>query len=146
MLFLIGTPIIKEMKTLRSLLFVLMVCSCAVYSASAQTSTTDTNRLSHPPSTYAGRLPGFVSHGKDDGRQLIMHCDGRVKIKRVDQPEIVLDGKTISYRKLQKVNVNNIQTVSILKDSASVAKYNRKGRRNGVLIVTTRKSAVKPTS
>jgi len=134
------------MKILRSLLFILMVCSCAVYAASAQTSTADTNKLSPPPSTYAGRLPGFVSHGKDDGKQLIMHCDGRDKIKSADQPVIIVDGRKISYRKLQKINVNNIKTIAILKDTAAVSKYGKKARRNGVLVVTTSKTAAKSTS
>jgi TonB-dependent SusC/RagA subfamily outer membrane receptor len=134
------------LKHVKSLLFILAVTCCLVYSASAQTSGSDTTKRSHQTDTsnvLRNKLPGFFPQSKSgiakkDASDFSMYC-GPYKPDKSNQPLIIVDGKKMSYKKLQKINVNNIKTITILKDSASISKYGRKAR-NGVLIVTTNKN------
>jgi len=92
--------------------------------------------------TLAGRLPGFFSTqssgqpGKDASDFFIrgvssLNPDG-------NQPLIIVDDIQYSYDQLQQINVNEIESISILKDASTTAIYGIKGA-NGVLVVTTRR-------
>ncbi|MDL2257120.1 SusC/RagA family TonB-linked outer membrane protein, partial [Bacteroidales bacterium OttesenSCG-928-I14] len=90
----------------------------------------------------AGKLPGFFSQqrsgqpGKDASDFFIrgvssLNNDG-------NQPLIIVDDVQYSYDQLQQINVNEIESISILKDASTTAIYGIKGA-NGVLVVRTRR-------
>ena len=55
------------------------------------------------------------------------------------QPLILADGKEISMYAMEHMNSSEIESVSVLKDSASIKLYGKRGE-NGVILVTTKKS------
>ncbi|OOQ56813.1 SusC/RagA family TonB-linked outer membrane protein [Mucilaginibacter pedocola] len=89
-----------------------------------------------------GKLPGFFSQqasgqpGKDASDFFIrgvssLNADG-------NKPLIIVDDIEYNYDQLQQINVNEIESISILKDASTTAIYGIKGA-NGVLVVTTRR-------
>lgn len=89
-----------------------------------------------------GKLPGFVSQqrsgqpGRDASDFFIrgvssLNADG-------NKPLIIVDDVEYSYDQLQQINVNEIESISILKDASTTAIYGIKGA-NGVLVVATRR-------
>jgi TonB-linked SusC/RagA family outer membrane protein len=90
----------------------------------------------------SGKLPGFFSQqasgqpGKDASDFFIrgvssLNPDG-------NKPLIIVDDVEYTYDQLQQINVNEIETISILKDASTTAIYGIKGA-NGVLVVSTRR-------
>lgn len=94
--------------------------------------------------TLAGRLPGFFSQqtsgqpGKDASDFFIR---GVSSLNTTNQPLILVDDIEYTYDQLQQINVNEIETISILKDASTTAIYGIRGA-NGVLIVTTKRGKV----
>jgi len=92
--------------------------------------------------TLAGRLPGFFSQqssgqpGKDASDFFIRGVSSLNP--NGNQPLIIVDDIEYTYDQLQQINVNEIETISILKDASTTAIYGIKGA-NGVLVVTTRR-------
>lgn len=128
---------------LRSLLFVLIVSGCGVYSASAQVSKLDTIRHAADTSKVVnGKLPGLVSKDTTKDKPFVIRCSASLN---TNEPLFILDGRKTSYSQFQTINVNNIKTISILKDSVAVLKYGKKAR-YGVIIITTQKNPAKTTS
>lgn len=89
-----------------------------------------------------GKLPGFFSQqqsgqpGKDASDFFIrgvssLNTDG-------NKPLIIVDDIQYSYEQLSQINVNEIESISILKDASTTAIYGIKGA-NGVLVVKTRR-------
>ncbi len=94
--------------------------------------------------TLQGKLPGFFSvqrggqPGKDASDFFIrgvssLNADG-------NKPLIIVDDIEYTYEQLAQINVNEIESISILKDASTTAIYGIKGA-NGVLIVRTRRGA-----
>lgn len=92
--------------------------------------------------SLSGRLPGFFSQqssgqpGKDASDFFIrgvssLNPDG-------NKPLIIVDDVEYTYDQLQQINVNEIESISVLKDASTTAIYGIKGA-NGVLVVTTRR-------
>lgn len=92
--------------------------------------------------TLMGKLPGFVSTqrsgqpGRDASDFFIrgvssLNSEG-------NKPLIIVDDIEYSYDQLQQINVNEIESISILKDASTTAIYGIKGA-NGVLVVATRR-------
>ncbi|WP_110055764.1 TonB-dependent receptor [Chitinophaga sp. S165] len=92
--------------------------------------------------TLMGKLPGFVSQqrsgqpGRDASDFFIrgvssLNSEG-------NKPLIIVDDIEYSYDQLQQINVNEIESISILKDASTTAIYGIKGA-NGVLVVATRR-------
>ena len=90
----------------------------------------------------AGKLPGFFTQqtsgqpGKDASDFFIrgvssLNNDG-------NQPLIIVDDVQYTYEQLSQINVNEIESISILKDASTTAVYGIKGA-NGVLVVKTRR-------
>lgn len=90
----------------------------------------------------SGKLPGFFSQqrsgqpGKDASDFFIrgissLNDEG-------NSPLIIVDDVQYSYDQLQQINVNEIESISILKDASTTAIYGIKGA-NGVLVVKTRR-------
>ncbi|RYE17119.1 MAG: TonB-dependent receptor, partial [Sphingobacteriaceae bacterium] len=92
--------------------------------------------------TLAGKLPGFFSQqssgqpGRDASDFFIRGVSSLNAAG--NQPLIIVDDIQYSYDQLQQINVNEIESISILKDASSTAIYGIKGA-NGVLVVTTRR-------
>jgi len=94
--------------------------------------------------TLQGKVPGVFSvqrggqPGKDASDFFIrgissLNPDG-------NKPLIIVDDIEYTYEQLSQINVNEIETISILKDASTTAVYGIKGA-NGVLIVKTRRGA-----
>ena len=94
--------------------------------------------------TLQGRVPGVFSvqrsgqPGKDASDFFIrgissLNPDG-------NKPLIIVDDIEYTYEQLSQINVNEIESISILKDASTTAVYGIKGA-NGVLIVKTRRGS-----
>ncbi|MGX5688387.1 SusC/RagA family TonB-linked outer membrane protein [Arcticibacter tournemirensis] len=89
-----------------------------------------------------GKLPGFIAQqrsgqpGRDASDFFIRGVSSLNKAG--NQPLIIVDDIEYSYEQLSQINVNEIESISILKDASTTAIYGIKGA-NGVLIVTTRR-------
>ena len=55
-----------------------------------------------------------------------------------NKPLIIVDDVQYTYEQLSQINVNEIESISILKDASTTAVYGIKGA-NGVLVVKTRR-------
>ena len=89
-----------------------------------------------------GKMPGFFTQqrsgqpGKDASDFFIrgvssLNSEG-------NQPLIVVDDVQYSFDQLSQININEIESISILKDASTTAVYGIKGA-NGVLVVKTRR-------
>jgi len=91
-----------------------------------------------------GKLPGFFSQqrsgqpGKDASDFFIRGVSSLNE--NGNQPLIIVDDVQYSYDQLQQINVNEIESISILKDASTTAIYGIKGA-NGVLVVKTRRGS-----
>ncbi|WP_294553371.1 M56 family metallopeptidase [uncultured Bacteroides sp.] len=63
---------------------------------------------------------------------------GNIRFGLDKQPLILADGKEISMNAMERMNPSDIESVSVLKDSASIRIYGKRGE-NGVILVTTKK-------
>ncbi len=64
---------------------------------------------------------------------------GTIRTGLDKQPLIFANGKEISMDAMERMNPSEIESVSVLKDSASMKLYGKRGE-NGVILVTTKKS------
>ena len=91
-----------------------------------------------------GRLPGFVSvqRSGQPGRDASDFYIRGVSSLNPDgnQPLIIVDDIEYTYDQLSQINVNEIESISILKDASTTAVFGIKGA-NGVLVVKTRRGA-----
>lgn len=55
-----------------------------------------------------------------------------------DKPLYILDGVIIDEKEMGKINPNDIQELSVLKDKSATAIYGEKGK-NGVIVITMKK-------
>ncbi|MDF2192320.1 TonB-dependent receptor [Paraflavitalea sp. CAU 1676] len=89
-----------------------------------------------------GRLPGFYSQQRSGqpGRDAADYFIRGVSSLNADgnKPLIIVDDIEYTYVQLAQINVNEIESISILKDASTTAVYGIKGA-NGVLVVTTRR-------
>ncbi|TKK67954.1 TonB-dependent receptor [Ilyomonas limi] len=94
--------------------------------------------------TLQGKLPGFfsVQRGGQPGRDASDFFIRGVSSLNPDgnKPLIIVDDIQYTYEQLAQINVNEIESISILKDASTTAVYGIKGA-NGVLIVKTRRGA-----
>src|SRR5690606_29647588 len=92
--------------------------------------------------TLAGRVPGFFSQqrGGQPGRDASDYFIRGVSSLNPagNRPLIIVDDIEYTYEQLAQINVNEIESISILKDASTTAIYGIKGA-NGVLVVTTRR-------
>lgn len=94
--------------------------------------------------TLQGKLPGFfsVQRGGQPGRDASDFFIRGVSSLNANgnRPLILVDDIEYTYDQLSQINVNEIESISILKDASTTAVYGIKGA-NGVLIVKTRRGA-----
>lgn len=90
----------------------------------------------------AGRLPGIVAiqrSGQPGQDASTLYIRGVSSLNAAgNQPLILVDDIEYTYDQLAQINVNEIETITILKDASSTAIYGIKGA-NGVLLVTTKR-------
>jgi TonB-linked SusC/RagA family outer membrane protein len=90
----------------------------------------------------SGRLPGFFSQQRSGqpGRDAADYFIRGVSSLNAEgnKPLIIVDDIEYTYVQLAQINVNEIESISILKDASTTAIYGIKGA-NGVLVVTTRR-------
>jgi TonB-linked SusC/RagA family outer membrane protein len=90
----------------------------------------------------AGRLPGLITTQRSGqpGRDASdFYIRGISSLNpNGNEPLILVDDIEYTYDQLSQINVNEIETITILKDASSTAIYGIKGA-NGVLLVTTKR-------
>ncbi|MGR7813656.1 M56 family metallopeptidase [Lacinutrix undariae] len=62
-----------------------------------------------------------------------------VKTTEGEQPLYIVDGKKTDEKTISNINVNDIESVTVLKDKAAIKVYGTDGK-NGVIIITTKTS------
>src|SRR5690606_6426502 len=101
--------------------------------------------ISSVQNALVGKLPGFfaVQRSGQPGRDASdFFIRGVSSLNNAgNQPLIIVDDVQYSYEQLQQINVNEIESISILKDASTTAIYGIKGA-NGVLVVKTRRGKV----
>ena len=98
--------------------------------------------VSSVQNTLSGRLPGFFSQQRSgqpgrDASDFFIRGVSSLNAAG-NQPLIIVDDVQYTYEQLQQINVNEIESISILKDASTTAVYGIKGA-NGVLVVKTRR-------
>lgn len=89
-----------------------------------------------------GKLPGFIAQQRSgqpgrDASDFFIRGVSSLNPEG-NKPLIIVDDMEYTYDQLSQINVNEIESVSILKDASTTAVYGIKGA-NGVLVVTTRR-------
>jgi TonB-linked SusC/RagA family outer membrane protein len=95
--------------------------------------------------TLQGRLPGFFSVQRS-GRPGADGADFFIRgistfAENSQQPYILVDDIEYSYAQFSRIDPNEVENITILKDAATTAIYGIKGA-NGVILVTTRRGKV----
>lgn len=88
-----------------------------------------------------GRLPGFFSQqpsGRPGADGAAFFIRGISSYNNNSQPLIIVDDIQYTYDQFQRLDPNEIESLSILKDAATTAIYGVRGA-NGVVVVTTRR-------
>ena len=85
-----------------------------------------------------GRVPGLVvsQDGWGPGAGTTMRIRGERSFEASNSPLFVVDG--IPMDGISDVNINNVESISVLKDASATAIYGSRGA-NGVIIVDTKK-------
>ena len=76
---------------------------------------------------------GQIKKNGGDTTRIVMYCGNRYSAIK---PLIVVNGK-IYKDSLATINVNNISSITVLKDGISTALYGEEGK-NGVILITTK--------
>nr|WP_321412222.1 TonB-dependent receptor [uncultured Carboxylicivirga sp.] len=89
-----------------------------------------------------GRMPGFFTQQRSgqpgrDASDFFIRGASSLNDEG-NKPLIVVDDVQYSYDQLSQINVNEIESISILKDASTTAIYGIKGA-NGVLVIKTRR-------
>jgi TonB-dependent SusC/RagA subfamily outer membrane receptor len=72
-----------------------------------------------------------------DSTRTLIKIKETVELTDVNGPLYILDNKEIAYEDVNKINTDNIQTVTVLKDSTATARYGARGSR-GVIIIESK--------
>jgi TonB-linked SusC/RagA family outer membrane protein len=94
--------------------------------------------------TLVGRLPGFFSQqrsGQPGSEAADFFIRGVNSLNNDNKPLIIVDDIEYDYTQLSQLNVNEVESVSILKDAATTSIYGLKGA-NGVLVITTTRGRI----
>ncbi len=97
-------------------------------------------------SGLAGRIAGLVSYqrsGEPGADNAEFFVRGVTSFGYSKSPLILIDGLELTSQDLARLNTDDIESFSILKDATSAALYGSRGA-NGVIIVTTKKGVEGP--
>jgi len=92
----------------------------------------------NPTNSLYGQIPGLtvLQNGGDWWNQsATMYVRGQANMDNTSAPLILIDG---FERNLSTIAVNEIESVSVLKDAAATAIYGQRGA-NGIVLVTTKR-------
>lgn len=112
-------------------------------------STVTGSELAQSPSAsfqnaLVGRMPGIFQQqttgqpGKDAANVFIRGVSTYATTGGINTPLVIVDNMEFDYSKLSQIDVNEIESFSILKDAASTAVYGIRGA-NGVIVITTKR-------
>jgi TonB-linked SusC/RagA family outer membrane protein len=97
--------------------------------------------------TLAGRLPGFFSvqpSGRPGADGATFFIRGQSSYNSgSNSPLIIVDDIEYSYDQFARIDPNEIESLSILKDASTTAVYGVKGA-NGVIVISTRRGRLGP--
>ena len=101
----------------------------------------DQPSLNKEAERIVSEMPDWIP-GKQRGKPVPVRYSvpvrfGNIRFGLEKQPLILADGKEISMNAMEKMNPSEIESVSVLKDSASIRIYGKRGE-NGVILVTTK--------
>ncbi|MFD1257836.1 SusC/RagA family TonB-linked outer membrane protein [Mucilaginibacter terrae] len=94
--------------------------------------------------TLAGRVTGFISQQRSgqpgqDGAAFLVRGQG--SLNGQDAPLIIVDDIEYTYEQFARIDPNEVESVTVLKDASQTAVYGIKGG-NGVVVVTTRRGKI----
>ena len=94
-----------------------------------------------------GRIAGadIMTTSGEPGSSTSIRIRGSRSIEASNEPLIVVDGVMDAVSDLNDINPADIEDISVLKDASSTAIYGARGA-NGVILVTTKASALKQAS
>lgn len=94
----------------------------------------------------AGKLPGFFSQqpsGRPGADGANFYIRGVSSYNGNNRPLIIVDDVEFSYDQFARIDPNEIESLSILKDASTTAIYGVRGA-NGVVVITTRRGKAGP--
>jgi TonB-linked SusC/RagA family outer membrane protein len=97
-------------------------------------------------SALQGRVAGVsvTNNSGAPGGQTKIRIRGANSVNNNNSPLYVVDGIALTSLDLQDINVNDIESMELLKDASATAVYGSRGA-NGVIIVTTKKGVAGKT-
>lgn len=92
--------------------------------------------------TIQGAIPGVIVQQAQSGAGAgaVIMIRGRNSILASNDPLIVVDGISY-YGSISDININDVQSIEVLKDASAAAIYGSRGA-NGVILITTKAGAV----
>ena len=104
----------------------------------------DEASLNQEAERIVSEMPDWIP-GKQRGRPVpVKYTDpirfGNIRFAENKQPLIFADGKEISMDAMEKLDPSTIESFSVLKDSASIKVYGKRGA-NGVILVNTQRGS-----
>ncbi len=91
--------------------------------------------------TLSGRVTGFISQqtsGQPGRDGAAFYVRGQSSLNGNDAPLIIVDDIEYDYAQFARIDPNEVESVTVLKDASQTAIYGIKGA-NGVVVVTTRR-------
>ena len=111
------------------------------------TTAVSSSNLSAVTTSLHGRVAGIqVSETSGEpGNPERVRIRGISSVVGNNNPLVVVDGVPVEYSDYSRMNVNDVESISILKDASAAAVYGSRGA-NGVLVVTTKNQQYKKVS
>jgi len=88
-----------------------------------------------PTDALFGQIPGLMVLQNGGDESSTMYVRGQANLDNISTPLVLIDG---FERSLRAITVNEIESVSVLKDAAATVIYGQRGA-NGVVLITTKR-------
>ena len=116
-------------------------------SSSDQVTADDINRTPSQPveQQLMARVPGVIVSRSESG-EVVIRIRGGSSAYGNDEPLYIVDGFAVQPGAgggLSGLNVNDIASIQVLKDAASMTMYGSRGA-NGVIVIKTKQSSKRP--
>jgi len=114
-----------------------MVAGAPTVISEHQLNKTQDNKASEvQPKTHGLKINPMPKDSSDKSE--IRIGGAHANVKDAEKPLVVMDGKAVSFEKLNEIDPNSIETINIVKDASATVLYGEKGK-NGVILLTTKK-------